>query len=918
MAPSQLKRLKSSLREHGITGQQKSKKQKKQANRNGAFRDGRIERIAALAGIREQFNPFEVRAPARASKHDIVTNKITNVKGTRGAIARPGITKGFGEENRRQTLLKEMQRRKKVGGILDRRFGENDPKMTPEEKALERFVKEKQRGSRKDTVFDLEDDDDDEQLTHFGQSLSFGKTSNIDDFQEEGLSSEDGSGLSDGSERPSKRRRISSNGDFSGELMLDGGDEQSTRPKTKKEVMSEVIAKSKMHKYERQQAKEDDDDLRAELDKGLPDLLAFMRGAPQQPQPQQAKFLPNGNMNADRAAILNGKDRAQAEKEYDERLRQMTFDKRSKPTEPTLTEEEKLEIEAQRLQDLEQQRLFRMKGKQVHDDEELEQDEAPLDARGDPEQEEQDSFGLGPGLMGQMHARQLDVEDEDEFVIEDDLVAIDSKIETSRESSQDDPEDEVTEEEEEDAEFMRGLHATHSAGMEEINVEKRGLGAPLQGKTNALAYTYNCPQSHEDFLQTTRDLPLDDQPTIVQRIRALYHPKLQAGNKAKLAVFSTVLVDHVSYLANNMQNASFATIEALIRHLHSLAKMFPEEVGRAFRAHLTSLVDNRPLQPTTGDLIVFTAIGTVFPTSDHFHQVVTPAMLYIGFYLGQRVPRSLDEMAKGIYLCTLCLQYQKLSKRFVPELLNYILNALWALAPTQHKALTGFFPLHSLPGSFRLAKEPDGSPRKLKFSDTIPTENISEGSREGLKLALLNTLMTLCSNMAELWTGTSTFTVIFEPVAAVLEHMGSRSCASKVGKPTRVKAQETLHQIQELLRKARIARKPLLLHNHRPLPIKTSIPKFEESFNPDKHYDPDRDRAEMNKLKAEHKKERKGALRELRKDANFIARESLREKKEKDAQYEKKYKRLVAEIQGEEGREAKIYERDKRMRKGKK
>jgi nucleolar protein 14 len=58
-------------------------------------------------------------------------------------------------------------------------------------------------------------------------------------------------------------------------------------------------------------------------------------------------------------------------------------------------------------------------------------------------------------------------------------------------------------------------------------------------------------------------------------------------------------------------------------------------------------------------------------------------------------------------------------------------------------------------------------------------------------------------------------------------------------------------------------------------------------------------------------------MRELRKDANFIARESLREKKEKDAAYEKKFRRLVAEIQGEEGKEAKEYEREKKKRKGK-
>ena len=94
-----------------------------------------------------------------------------------------------------------------------------------------------------------------------------------------------------------------------------------------------------------------------------------------------------------------------------------------------------------------------------------------------------------------------------------------------------------------------------------------------------------------------------------------------------------------------------------------------------------------------------------------------------------------------------------------------------------------------------------------------------------------------------------------------------------------------------------------------------SIPKFEESYNPTSHYDPDRQRSELSKLQAEHKKERKGALRELRKDANFMDREGLREKRERDEAYEKNYRRKVAMVQGEEGHEAKQYEREKRMRK---
>lgn len=122
-------------------------------------------------------------------------------------------------------------------------------------------------------------------------------------------------------------------------------------------------------------------------------------------------------------------------------------------------------------------------------------------------------------------------------------------------------------------------------------------------------------------------------------------------------------------------------------------------------------------------------------------------------------------------------------------------------------------------------------------------------------------------------------------------------------------------KLQQSLSLARLDRRALELHHHRPLAIKTAIPRFEESFDPDKHYDPNRERAEAAKLRAEHKKEKKGAMRELRKDANFIARESLKEKKERDRKHDEKMRKLVAEIQGEEGMESNKYEREKQWRK---
>lgn len=99
MPPSQLKRLKASLREQGIVGPQKSKKQKKQIAQNSSNNnDKRVNRNAALTGIREQFNPFEVKSSARGPKFDVTSNKTMSGRITKSVKGRPGMKKGLGEE----------------------------------------------------------------------------------------------------------------------------------------------------------------------------------------------------------------------------------------------------------------------------------------------------------------------------------------------------------------------------------------------------------------------------------------------------------------------------------------------------------------------------------------------------------------------------------------------------------------------------------------------------------------------------------------------------------------------------------------------------------------------------------------------------------------------------------------------------
>ena len=823
---------------------------------------------------------------------------------------------------RRKTLLVEMQRRKKVGGIMDKRFGEDDPTMTPEEKALQRFVREKQKGGKKVSVFDLEDPEESGLLTHYGQSLSFEADQRADDFNEAEVSGSESDPEVDGTDiRPAKRRRLS--GHSASDEGLNGNEEDGPpeQPKSKKEIMEAVITKSKLHKYERQQAKEDDDDLRAELDKGLPDLYAMLRDKQRKyPAPLRANIPTdqNGFINPDRLALLEGKDRSQADKEYDQRLRQMAMDERAKPTMPTLTEEQKLQQEAQKLQELEERRLRRMEGEPSESGEDDVPDALAMNngAKDDAgaARDEEDAFGLGKGLSGQQNSPELDVEDEDQFLIDEDLVTSETELDIEDETSGASGGDSN---EEEENEFVDGLLSANDAGREGL-LNMSNETTRSEGTDGYLAFTYKCPENHSDFLDITKAATFQDLPTVVQRIRALYHPKLASENKTKLGKFAAVLVDHISYLANQSVHPPFAVLEVMIRHIHSLTKSFSSEVARAFRWHLRSIHEQRPQSLNSGDLIILTAIGSVFPTSDHFHQVVTPAMLCMTRYLGQKTPQKLSDLATGAYVCTLCLHYQRMSKRYVPEAVNYMLNAIWSIVPAKPKSPMGPLSQRVLPVELRLQAESaffDNSSRQLKFWDTIAVDKDDNDNKE-LKQALLRTNIHLATAMAELWFVKTAFCEIIDPVYQTLRTITSKACTDALPLATRNQARETFQKIHTLLQQSLQSRTPLRLHHHRPLPIKTSIPKFEESYNPSKHYDPDRERAELSKLKAQHKKERKGALRELRKDASFIARESLREKKEKDQAYEKKYKRLVAEIQGEEGREANMYEKEKRARKG--
>jgi len=787
--------------------------------------------------------------------------------------------------------------------------------MAPEDKMLERFAREKQKLHKKSSLFDLEDDGPSFGLTHNGQALSFDGPTLTDDFNEDDLSGGE-SDESDGGRNISKRLRLAEA--LANMETSDNEQEgQPERKKTKAEVMKEVIAKSKLHKYERQATKEENDDLRAEIDSEMQSIKALLFSKTMAERPSAT------DGQEKKVAFMPGVDKAAMEKEFDLRLKQLAMDKRAQPAAPTKTEEELAEERIAKLKELEEKRQRRMRGEAESESDEEEGSEDEGEGAGDADGEveggmiqmipieKDEDFGLGKGIKTRLTATEMGLDDEDDFFIEDDLVASGSDIESDEDSSE--AELEASEDDEED-DFTKGLlTAQEEANPEFEDTSVLQLKDRQGGDGDGIPYTFSCPQSLEEFAGIIKPYPREKLATIIQRIRALHHPRLDSKNKEKLGNFSRALVDFISTPVNTSVT-SFAVLESVIRHLHSLAKSFSIEISKQFRQHLHDMAELRPTALHSGDLVVLTAIGSIFPTSDHFHQVVTPAMLIMARYLGQKTPKTLADYTTGIYLATLTIQYQQLSKRYVPEFMVFCLNTLCALAPVAPKSSLGNFPVHSPADGIRISGQGSPAARKLAFSDCAADE-LSTGEAETLKVSLVSTTVQLLETAADTWASKPAIYESFEPAARVLKYLYNKNNRPKLPSALSERVGKACAKMERSLRVAELSRRTLELHHHKPLAIKSYVPKFENEFDPNKHYDPDRERAELAKLKAEHKRERKGALRELRKDANFMAREKLKIKKAKDEAYEKKFKRLIAEIQGEEGRESNEYEREKKARK---
>lgn len=251
--------------------------------------------------------------------------------------------------------------------------------------------------------------------------------------------------------------------------------------------------------------------------------------------------------------------------------------------------------------------------------------------------------------------------------------------------------------------------------------------------------------------------------------------------------------------------------------------------------------------------------------------------------------------------------------------MNFINLSLYLLAPEKSKVESS--PKFPLPDYAHQSKLHIQQPKKNKpqtlsvsafLTDGLGRDSIkSEQARTSLLVALLKVL----EAYTQQYNSTSAFVEVFEPSMNIVQ-------AVTAGAEWNGDVKKTLDHVSGRLQRQikfaieRRTKTPLRMQHHRPVPIAQYVPKFEEGYSMDKHYDPDHERSQFNKLKAQTAKERKGAIRELRKDNMFMAREKLKTIKQKDEQYQKMVTGVMTVLEADQA-EKKELEFQKRKEQGK-
>jgi len=902
-------------------------------------------------------------------------------------------------EKRRDTLLVEYKQMRKSNAFLDRRFGEGDSTLSQEEKALMRFQKQRMKElAARGSKFSLGDgeggEDVGEERDEYGALFELAhEGKRVEDAVGEG--GEGGGGFWGAEDDGAADAALEEYNFGGGARMGGGGDgdgdgEEKERFKSKKEIMEEVIAKSKMYKAMKSKQREEDMEETDALDLAW-QQLAGQGGMGEMMRAKGSRY----ETNEEGKRMMTAADRT-----YDALARELVFEAKAQAGERTLTKEELAGLEAARLEELERSRRRREAG-----GDDLEDDfgggsggvgvgeraggyaarRARLKAK---RREERSSGSDGDGSDGSDvdgeggdavsalearrqaqaagdHPLQAKFRDIAAALLERHRggAAVDKVKGILKKTVEDDEDDDGSEEEEEEEERSSdddedededAESSDESSSEDEDEADEPvAVGRKKKAETGAandaidddnddtalnMTFTPSLPASYEEYKAMMHDLEPDQVGEMLNRVRAYNASALSEDGRKKLQTLYGCVMQHFISLAGRPE-VPLDAMDALVPHIVELTPYVPyysgslsrarlEKEHETMKANLKDGVRRSDAWPLTRVILLAKLLMDIYPVTDKRHPVLTPLNTFLGAALTLCPVVKPAHAVKGLLVSHLLLGAHARSGRFPPEVLGFatsLLRSFAAFTSIDFEAEMNVDSDHawmrSLPRA-AFAEQVQGKAKRGNRGKTAAdTHGRSAGHRPALSLtaclsaasrddddvfrtcafsdSLLNAVVELvraASDSVDL----DAFEELFDPVVTPLEALEAHTSSDgSFFSPTTARAvKDVLGDVRDKSQRISGARAPVHIAAMNNAPqAKQYNPKFEESFVRGKDYDPDRQRAEERRLKKMVRKEERGAIRELRKDASFMANVRDQEKARLHTRLDNSAKRAMSFLQ---------------------
>lgn len=671
-----------------------------------------------------------------------------------------------------------------------------------------------------------------EVLTHNGMTLN--EIEKFEDPRSDDEDDDDGGKLD---------RQFVGEGHFGGG-MLSRKTNNSEGPKSYKDIISQLITDSKKRKVEKQREKESTQVLTDKLDSEWKDLLPLMT--------KQSKSIEESSKEA---TVVD---------KYDKVVQELRFEARGVPTDKLKTITEIAAEEAKTREILENERLQRMRGPCFANPTPIHRSADDLDdncAMFNDVEEDEDvllSYNEAGALVNggtTIEEEQMTVEEEEEQV----------NVEEGEESSDDTEEDRFSDLKTDDSDFDED-------NDEVINA----LPVPVKPIANT-----TFPKTYEAFKQTFDSLPHNKYTDKLTHF--IQYAKTTPNRKDDI---NFLLTSALQYIQSDSANP-LKKCNKLLPSIYELVQIDPETSCNTFVEMLKSIKAKKG-GLSVGMLLWFKVVVRVFSVSDFRHAVATAALVTLEEMLGKTAVKvkTVKSVAGGLFLAALMLEFTWISKRYSPALIQFLTSLINCYVQPIKS------PKISLIVTSNNSKN-TSYPKKLDISYLTDSKTVTD--EDSFKLtSLYVTLKLLQTSYNQLKTG-AVLPSRCEAVQAVTQALGIVSNGKgKEMYPTDVRRE--MDVFLRMVKEDRESRKLeyLIVEKKRPKPMRLYEPNIQTIYDR-KPRGPKGEKSERDKLMYKLKQERKGALREIRKDVTFIGGHRIRSQIKSDNERKAQVKKIFSE-----------------------